>query len=234
MRLSPFAHTLAALGRVAYSQYVKAAPLVLLLPPLVAGCIPYWNMPRRVTDRAPRRSIDLHRVNWANVTLPGSVCGASKPIHLHNHVAVVVSHRWGKRWRSASWPAWPRVTVDAGWNPVVYGDLDAHGADEAALVVGCSNGGGTADGFLAYAQVIFTAGKGPRAIAIVTPQQRKRPNVLPTLLEVKIERGKVLAHEAWYGPNDGTCCPSGRSLTTWRYANGTLTPVKTVVEKKPR
>lgn len=214
---------------------MRRALLGLLVPYLLGGCFPTSEMPRRVSTYPPPRSIDLHRVDWPNVTLPGAVCGASHPIHLHRHVAVVVSHRWGKRWRSASWPAWPRVTVDAGWSPVVYGDLDGDGKDEAALVVGCSNGGGTADGFLAYAQLIFTAGKrSPRVVAIVTPQQRKRPNVLPTLLEVKIRRGRVIAHEAWYGPNDGTCCPSGRSTTTWRYANRTLAPVRTVVERKPR
>jgi hypothetical protein len=117
----------------------------------------------------------------------------------------------------------------------VYGDLDGDGQDEAALVVGCSNGGGTADGFLAYAQVVFTAGKkSPRAIAVVTPQQRHAPNVLPTLLRVVIRRSQVIAREAWYGENDGTCCPSGRSTTTWRYTNGRLRAVRTVVERRPR
>jgi hypothetical protein len=192
-------------------------------------------MPRQVTTYPPQRSFDLHQVNWPNVALPGSVCGANHPIHLHHHVAVVVSHRWGKHWRSASWPAWPRVTVDGAWNPTVYGDLDGDGKDEAAVVVGCSNGGGTAAGFLAYAQVLFTAGKkSPRVIAILTPQQRPNPNVLPTLLQVTIRRGEVIAHEAWYGVNDGTCCPSGRSTTTWQYIGGKLKPVRTVVERNPR
>jgi hypothetical protein len=191
-------------------------------------------MPRRVGTYALGRAIDLHQVDWPNVTLPGSVCGASHPIHLHRHLAVVVSNRWGKRSRSASWPAWPRVTVDAGWNPVVYGDLDGDGKDESALVVGCSTGGGTADGFLAYAQVIFTAGKkSPRVIGILTPQQRPDPRVLPTLLQVTIRRGEIVAQEAWYGLNDGTCCPSGRSTTTWKYAIGRLRPVTTVVQKRP-
>jgi hypothetical protein len=192
-------------------------------------------MPRRISTYPRGRSIDLHQVDWANVTLPGAVCGASHRIHLHRHLAVVVSHRWGKRWRSPAWPAWPRVTVDSGWKPVVYGDLDGDGADEAALGVGCNNGGGTADGYLAYAQMIFAAGKkSPQAISIVTPRQRPNPNVLPTLLQVAIRRGKIVAHEAWYGPSDGTCCPMGRSTTTWKYADGRLRPVTTVVEKRPR
>jgi hypothetical protein len=204
------------------------------VPSLLSGCLSPSVMPRRVNTYPPGGSIDLHQVHWSKVTLPGAVCGSSHPIHLHHHLAVIHSHRWGKRWRSASWPAWPRVTVDAGWNPVVYGDIDGDGKDEAALVVGCSNGGGTADSFLAYAQVIFTAGKrSPRAIATLTPQQRRNPNVLPTLLQVTIRRGEIVAHEAWYGPNDGTCCPSGRSTTTWKYLSGTLRPVMTVVQRRP-
>jgi hypothetical protein len=207
--------------------------LSLLVPSLLSGCSSV--MPRRVAAYAPGRSIDLHQVDWAKVTLPASVCGASHPIRVRRHHAVVVSHRWGRQWRSPAWPSWPRVTVDSGWNPIVYGDLDGDGSDEGALVVGCNNGGRTADGFLAYAQVIFTAGKkSPEVIGIVTPQQSPNPNVLPTLLQVVIGRGKVVAHEAWYGPDDGTCCPSGRSTTTWKFIKGRLKAVKTVVQERPR
>jgi hypothetical protein len=159
-------------------------------------------------------TIDIHKVDWANVSVPGSVCGATHLIRLHKGRAVVDSRRW---------PSVPRVTVDAGWNPVVYGNLDGVGQDEAALVVGCNNGSGTADGFLAYAQVIFTtAGKSLRVIGVVTPKQPRKANRLPTLVTVKIRRGKVIAQEAWYGPNDGTCCPSGRTTTVWTYAHGAL------------
>ena len=173
-------------------------------------------MPRRVATYPPQRSIDLHQVNWASVTLPGSVCGANHPIHLHRHGAVVLSNRWS---------AWPRVTVDSGWNPVVYGDLDGDGSDEAALVIDCNNGGGTADGVLAYAQVIFTPReKSPRVIGVLTPQEQP-DNELPTLLQVTIRRGEIVAHEAWYGANDGTCCPSGRSTTTWTYTSERFRPV---------
>jgi hypothetical protein len=126
------------------------------------------------------------------------------------------------------------VTVDAGWNPVVYGNLDGVGQDEAALVVGCNNGGGTADGFLAYAQVIFTtAGKTLRVIGVVTPKQGRKANRLPTLVTVKIRRGKVMAREAWYGPNDGTCCPSGRTRTVWTYAHGALQAGRPKVTQRP-
>jgi hypothetical protein len=170
-------------------------------------------------------TIDIHKVDWANVSVPGSVCGATHPIQLHKGRAVVHSRRW---------PSVPRVTVDAGWNPVVYGNLDGVGQDEAALVVGCNNGGGTADGYLAYAQVIFTtAGKSLGVIGVVTPQQPRKANRLPTLVTVKIRRGKVIAREAWYGPHDGTCCPSGRTTTVWTYAHGALRAGKPKITHAP-
>jgi hypothetical protein len=168
---------------------------------------------------------DLHRVDWADVSLPGSVCGATHAIQLHSRRAVVDSSRW---------QAVPRVTVNAAWNPVVYGDLDGDGHDEAALVVDCSNGGGTADGVLAYAQVIFTpAGKSLRVVDVLTPQQPSKPNRLPTVLTVEILRGKVIAREAWYGPHDGTCCPSGRTMTIWTYRNRALRAGTPKVERSP-
>jgi dipeptidyl aminopeptidase/acylaminoacyl peptidase len=169
-------------------------------------------------------SLNLHKVDWANVSLPGSVCGAEHRIQLRNGNAIVNSNRW---------PDVPRVTVNAGWNSVVYGDVDGDGADDAALVVDCNNGGGTASGVLAYAQVIFTGGDhSPRVLGLVTPQSPTTYGA--PLLQIEINRGEVVAHESWYGCCDGTCCPSGRATTTWKLAKGTLLLGKTVVEKKPK
>jgi len=186
---------------------------------------------RRPSQKA--RRLDLYGVNWLDVALPGSVCGASHPIQLRGGTAFVAQTRWGRRWRTkVHWPAWPRVTVYAGWNPVVYGDLDGDGRDEAALGVLCSIPRGTASSVLAYAQVIFTAAENaPRTIGVVTPQS---PGTYGApRVHVNIRRGTIVAHEYWYGPNDGTCCRSGRSTTVWQYRNGTLSPVKTVVERRP-
>ena len=170
-------------------------------------------------------TLDIHKVDWANVSVPGSVCGATHSIRLHKGRAVVASWRW---------PSVPRVTVETGWNPVVYGNLDAVGQDEAALIVGCSNGGGTAAGFLAFAQVIFaTAGQSLRVIGVVTPKQPHNANRLPTLVTVKIRRARVIAREAWYGPNDGTCCPSGRTTTVWKYTRGELRAGRPRITQRP-
>jgi hypothetical protein len=99
--------------------------------------------------------------------------------------------------------------------------------------VGCSNGGGTADGFLAYARVIFTVGgNSPRVIGVVTPLKQP-PNEPPTLVTAAIRRGTITAHEAWYRPNDDICCPSGRSRTIWVFNKKRLIATSTVVESKP-
>ena len=102
------------------------------------------------------------------------------------------------------------------------------------MVADCNNGGGTAAGVLAYAEVIFTPGKkSPRVIGVLIPQEQPA-NELPTLLQVTIRRGEIVAHEAWYGVNDGTCCPSGRTTTTWKYTNARFTPVRTVLQRRPK
>ena len=168
-------------------------------------------------------AVDLRKVDWGNVTVPGSICGATHPVHLRNGRAVVDSARW---------PRWPRITVGSGWDAVAYGDLDGDAKDEAALGVNCNNGGGMAGGVLAYARVIFTTqGSRPRVLGVVTPQSPRSWGA--PLLQVTIRRGEIIAREYWYGPNDGTCCPAGRSMSVWTLKNGKLSLVRTVVQRRP-
>jgi hypothetical protein len=174
--------------------------------------------------------VDLHAVDWRQATIPGSVCGAKAPIHLRarGELSEVVV-------RSTRWRDWPRVEVDALWSGshVVYGDLDGDGSDEAALIVDCNNGGGTADGQLAFAAVIYTAGpRGPRVVGVVTPQVRGQGEHVP-LLRVSIRPGKVVSHEFFYGLDDGTCCASGRATTVWTYSGGRLEVTGARVTRKP-
>ena len=179
----------------------------------------------QATYAKPIRSPDLHKVDWANITLPGAACGATQPIQLHDGEAAI------------------RHSVEPWWNVVVvygglasYGDLNGDGRDEAAVYVICSNDGGTADGQLAFADVIFgSVGKSLRVLGIITPKQPfslSTPHV-PLLGKPKIQRGKVIAYERWYGPHDGTCCPSGQVKTIWTYANGTLRASRTIIVQKP-
>jgi hypothetical protein len=172
-----------------------------------------------------RASLNLHRVDWGDVTLPASVCGMRNgPIHLHDYVAYGPSYRWSGQWL---------VEIDAGWNPVVYGNLGPHGTEAAALVVDCTNGGGTAGSVLAYAQVVFTSvGNSLRVVGVLRPQKQPHGQ-MPTLLTVTIRPGEVVAHEAFYGGMDATCCPSGRATTVWRYTSGRLVAGRPTVTRAP-
>ncbi len=166
------------------------------------------------------------RVSWREVSLPGSVCGAARPIQLHGGRAGIRTRRFGGGLR--------RITVYSGWNPVVYGDLDGDGPDEAALVVDCDSGAGTADSVLAYAQVIFSIdGTKATARGVVIPRVQPKDE-LPTLLTVKFRRGSIVAHEAFYGPHDGTCCPSGRATTIWTYMSHSLKPGRSSITRQSR
>lgn len=194
---------------------------------------------RTVTREAPasRPRFDMHKVDWANVTLPGAVCGFRRPIHLHRHNAFVkaIPRRFPDlraNQRESGLPS--GVAVYSGWTRVAYGDLDGRKGDEAGLVASCNNGGGTAGGALAYAWVIFKAREDRLSpLGIVTA--RVQPGrELPTLLLIKIRRPKLEVREAWYGHRDGTCCPSGRAATTWTYSHGRLHAGAPVILKRPR
>ncbi len=176
-------------------------------------------------------ALDLHKVEWSGVTLPGSVCGASRPIRLHHGSAFFTPVP--RRFSRDSFAGKRGVTVDSGWDRVVFGDLAGSGHDDAGLIVDCNNGGGTADGALLYAWVIFS-GVGGRlsVVGIVTPQVQPSDE-LPTLIEIAIEPGKLTAREFFYGPADGTCCASGRARTIWTYAHGALRPCVPMITRRP-
>lgn len=168
-------------------------------------------------------SADLHRIDWRRVVLPGGVCGSSSPIHPRR--------RYGEESTAfvhgdVNLPWWNPVVVSS-WGRPVFGDLDGDGRDEAALHVNCDNGGGMAAGQLQFSDAVFKAlGKKLRLIGIVTPRQPLDPRAGHVPLEFvrRIEPGKVIAAEAWYGPFDGTCCGSGSVETTWSYRAGKLAP----------
>jgi hypothetical protein len=168
---------------------------------------------------------NLRAVDWANVTLPGAVCGARDPIRLRHGEAAMYSggHPW-----------WPAVVVSAG--RASYGDLTGDRRDEAAVDVLCSNGGGTADGQLAFSTAIFEAvGDSLRLIGVITPRQPLDPTTphVPLISSVRLVPGRAIVHEAWYGAKDGTCCSSGRATTVWTYANGRLRPLRTTITQQP-
>lgn len=185
----------------------------------------------------PRRSVqtkltqrigspDLRSLDWRTIALPGGACGSSRPIRPHDYEsgpAALVHPDVDLLW-------WNPVVVYS-WSKPVFGDLDGNGRDEAALGVDCANGGGTAGGQLAFSEVVFKAvGQSLRVVGILTPRQPLTPGAhVPLSHVVSIERGRVVVSEAWYGPNDGDCCASGRARTIWTYAAGKLRPARTTI-----
>lgn len=176
--------------------------------------------------------LPLQAVGWPNETLPGAVCRASRPIRLHSHVAHIAHTGFGDVNSSGSDP--DLVQVAAAYD-VTYGRLGGVGP-AAAVDVGCANNGGTADGQLRFADVIFRGSAASvRPVGLITPRQpdRSKASHVPLLGKVKWVNGRVVVTESWYGPNDPTCCPSGRATSTWAYRAGTLTAVRTVITRRP-
>ncbi len=174
-------------------------------------------------------SSDLHRVDWSDATLPAQVCGASQPIRLSHKPTFV---------HSALWPWWATVQV-SGAGKAVYGMLALGGSPQPVAAVGvmCSNAGGTADGQLRSSYVVFRAmGDSLRVVGILTPRQPLNPQTshVPLLYGLRFNADRIIVKEAWYGPDDGTCCSSGRAVTTWRYVAGRLHANRTVVKREPR
>ena len=179
-----------------------------------------------------QRTLPLQAVGWQNETLPGAVCKASSPIRLHNHVAQISHTGFGDVNSFGSNP--DLVQVSAAYD-VTYGQLGGVGPAAAVDVV-CTNNGGTADGQIRFAEVVFSGSAfSARAVGLITPQQPHLRTVghVPLLGKVNWVNGRIVVAEAWYGPNDSTCCASGRARTTWAYRTGKLTALRTVVTKRP-
>lgn len=177
-------------------------------------------------------SLPLQAVGWQNEPLPGPVCKSSRAIRLHHHVAQIAHTGFGDVNSSGSDPDLVRV---AAAYEVTFGQLGGVGPAAAVDVV-CSNNGGTADGQIRFADVVFAgSASSAHSIGLITPQQPRRAKVshVPLLGKVKWVGGRIVVPEYWYGPNDPTCCASGRATTTWAYRHGKLKAVRTVVTKRP-
>ena len=113
-------------------------------------------------------TLPLQAVGWQNETLPGVACKANSPIRLHNHVAQISHTGFGDVNSSGS--NRDLVQVAAAYD-VTYGQLGGVGPAAAVDVV-CSNNGGTADGQIRFAEVVFSgSATNARAVGLITPQQ---------------------------------------------------------------
>ena len=177
-------------------------------------------------------TLPLQAVGWQNETLPGAACKASSPIRLHNHVAQISQTGFGDVNSFGS--NRDLVQVAAAYD-VTYGQLGGVGPAVAIDVV-CSNNGGTADGQIRFADVVFSgSATSVRPVGLITPQQPHSSNLshVPLLGKVKWVHGRIVVAEYWYGPSDPTCCASGRATTTWAYRAGKLIAVRTVITRRP-
>ncbi|MFD9702870.1 hypothetical protein [Lentzea sp. NPDC059081] len=156
---------------------------------------------------------DLRQVDWLRVRIPAAFCGVDDPVEFADGKANATSTTWGEvgLWLSTD-------------NYVRYGDIDADGRDEAALDVGCDNGGGTASSELAFGFVVVRSAGGKLELVgeIATTTMRDDATHVPLLTDPRFEKGVITVKELWYRPSDANCCPSGASLTRWWLRDGTL------------
>jgi hypothetical protein len=213
------------------SRLVALAAVTAVIVTGATGC---GSSGEKTTNHRDQQAVTaraaFRHFNWLSVTLPGSICRGRRPIHLRHGWAVARTTRRS----DGGWREWPRIYLSEVGSPVTYGTLGGNSA--AALFVGCNNGGGTADGFMAYAQAIFVARghSAPVLVGIVKPHIRPwGTSQLASLLSVSFQGNDVIAHEAFYGGSDGTCCASGRATTIWQFARGTLTRLRTTITRKP-
>ena len=186
-------------------------------------------MPGATPTTVQRRdgSLDLHAVDWSNFAVPGRSCLRAHDIHLHDGRALLRDNvRGHPSYPSGTGPRYDLLELGR----VMYGDFRGDGHDDAAVSLGCSNNGGTADGLLLDSFAVYSGRAGKVIyLGLITPQHQPR-NVLPTLPEIaSIAPGKITVQEAWYGPNDMTCCPNGRATTTWALSAGKVVAVATKV-----
>lgn len=191
-----------------------------------AGSAPAGSVGAPTTQRAPAGGGNqpsdngIHRRQWTQETLTVQLCGVDGPVRFRDGSAQATSSRFGAVELSVN---------DTG--PVVYGDLDGDGADEAAVTVVCDNGGGTGAGELEQGSVLVGA-VGGRLISIgtVVPQTPRRDHQhVPLINGVRIAAHTVTVAEGVYRAEDPDCCPGAKASTVWSLTGGRLVPGKPVV-----
>jgi len=155
---------------------------------------------------------NLRQVNWANIAIPVKFCAVPGLVKLKQSQGTAVSGKWGKI----------HIFEDSH---ILYGRLQGYSGEDAAIPVWCDNGGGTADGQLAQAYLIFNQrGTGLTLIGTITAREQPPGVHISYITSISFKQNSIIAHEVWYRPSDATCCPSGTALTPWAPAHGQLVP----------
>lgn len=181
--------------------------------------------PTTMASRPTTRPADLRAVDWGDVTVPGKLCFQSSPIQLHKGGAQLVDPVHGLPDPGSTGPSY--VDIVDNYAAVRYLDLDP-GVPAAFVSVDCNNNGGTADGVILYAIVVYRGSHGHLDLVGTLTPRVQPADELPTLLGVqRVTPGRISVSESWYRPNDGTCCPSGNATSTWGYSQGRIYPIGT-------
>jgi hypothetical protein len=183
----------------------------------------------------PDRTTLLRRVDWPNAIVPASICGGTGSVALHDESALVSSSRWPDAWQGPTPSVLPSQVQVYFYPPVRYGDVDGDGYEEAVVPIWCHNGGGTAGGQLGQGLAVFRGGQTDLVVlgTITTTQQSDGHSPYFGNSKTRIARGRIVVTELWYGPRDGTCCPSGRARTVWTYDGATLVAGRPKITAEP-
>jgi hypothetical protein len=113
-----------------------------------------------------------------------------------------------------------RLEVDSD---VAYGDLDADGADEAAVHVICTFGANGADDSVQ----VWSLRNGTPAIVdtIAEPPARLAGSFPPAVKKVAISDGDVVVTWTHYADDDPNCCPSQETVLRYQLDDGSLRQV---------
>lgn len=167
---------------------------------------------------AAARGLDLSRVNWGDVTIPGKLCKVSGSIRLHNGSATVSHSGFGH-------------PVQAYLTTVTHGNL-GHGLQVTALQVFCSIPNGTAASQLSEGIFVFDSpGGAAHLLGTLTPTYF--PKTTAHIPYIAVDRitttGHIATTEYWYTSGDADCCPTGRAHTIWRWTGHNFVPGHTTV-----
>lgn len=189
-----------------------------------------WGPAISVHD--PKQAI--RTVDWNSTGVPASICGGAGFVTLHGGDGLVSSALWPDAWQGGD-PAVLPNQVAISVSPVVeYGDVDGDGYEDAAVSIWCTNGGGTAAGQLTNGLALFSDATGDLELLGTISTSRPTTSHVPYFSSTHIARGSVTVTERWYGPVDGTCCPTGRARTVWTYNGQGFVMGETDIIAKPK